>query len=130
MRTSRAARRPGEVAHGQVLRVWPASFPLAMTVRLAMTADSTSWGSLVRAQYRPFAPSASRRFRMVMRDRRDTQGTNARRVQTPVQTSDLAEPCNRLPRPDVFRESLHTLLGRQRIRRMRDTRSGSDSTRD
>jgi hypothetical protein len=50
---------------------------------------------------------------MVMRDRRDTQGTDARRVQTPVQTSNLGKPCNR--------EGAATdLLGCQRIRRMLD----------
>jgi hypothetical protein len=66
---------------------------------------------------------------MVMRDRRDTQGTNARRVQTPVQTSDLGKPCTRQPRPDVVREPPRTYSGASGFGEC-SIEVGSDSNRD
>jgi hypothetical protein len=56
---------------------------------LDQLAGSTSWGSLVRAQYRPFVAAPRCGIRMVPWVRRDVRAGYARCVRTPVRTSDL-----------------------------------------
>jgi hypothetical protein len=67
---------------------WGATFKAAclhaLTISAPVFPNSTSWGSLVRAQYRPFDPARLSGIRMVERVRCVGSAGNARMVRSPV----------------------------------------------